>query len=276
MASTVETVSEMYAAFGRGDVPWIIDQLDDDVEWDIGVRDTGLPYLKPGRGKAHVMAFFGHVGQNLTFTRFEPGTPCVGGDTVLVPVWTEGNVIGGAGWPLSIEAHEWTFGPDGKVVSLRHIGDWASQEAAWAARAQVHAGRTFSVVGDNVEVLRGGGEFELFRVSASSEGGPPPHAHPWSESFFVLDGAVDVMVGADWQRIEVGGSATVPADCLHTYHVAPTATTASFLSTTSGARASGFFADVSASVPAGPPDATSMPALIEVAKRHGLSSPLFD
>lgn len=41
-----ETVIGIYEAFGRGDVPWILDRLDDDVEWEPGIRDTGLPYLR--------------------------------------------------------------------------------------------------------------------------------------------------------------------------------------------------------------------------------------
>lgn len=30
----IETVQQIYAAFGRGDVPFILSQLADDVEWE--------------------------------------------------------------------------------------------------------------------------------------------------------------------------------------------------------------------------------------------------
>jgi quercetin dioxygenase-like cupin family protein/ketosteroid isomerase-like protein len=273
MADNVGTVAGIYAAFGRGDVPWIIDQLDDDVAWEQGVRQTGLPYLVPGRGKAHVAAFFQHVADTLVFTHFAPGTPCDGGDTVLIPVWFAGRIEGGGEIPMSIEAHEWQFGPDGKVTSFRHIGDWETHERAAAVRAEAYTGRVMKVVGDDVEVLRGGGEFEMFRVTGPEKSGPPPHAHPWSESFYVLDGEIDVMVGDDWQRVAAGGSATVPAGSLHAYRIA--SPTAAFLVTTSGARASAFFADVDAHVPPGPPDDATLPVLIDVARRNGLTSPLF-
>jgi quercetin dioxygenase-like cupin family protein len=273
MTNNVTTVEGMYAAFGRGDIPWIIDQLADDVEWDIGMRDTGLPYLRPGRGKAHVQEFFGHVAANLTFTRFEPGVPCTGGDTVMVPLWVEGAIVGGGAFPLEREAHEWTFNADGKVISFRHIGDWATHETAAAARAEANTGRVLDVLGDRVEVLRGGGEYELFRVSGPADSGPPPHAHPWSESVYVLDGELDLMVEGEWTRMRVGDTARVPAGGLHTFRFATPATT--FLSTTSGARASAFFADVHANVPAGPPSEATLPVLAEIAGRHGLTSPVF-
>jgi quercetin dioxygenase-like cupin family protein/ketosteroid isomerase-like protein len=273
MNDNVGTVAGIYAAFGRGDIPWIIDQLADDVAWDIGLRDTGLSYLRPGYGKGHVLEFFGHVGADLEFSRFEPGTPCAGGDTVIVPVWIEGKVTGGDAFPLAIEAHEWQFGADGKVTSFRHIGDWADHERAAAARAESLTGRVLDVLADKVEVLRGGGEYEMFRVSGPVDSGPPPHAHPWRETMHVLDGEVDVMVDGDTQRLTTGDTATVPAGALHTYRlVSPSAT---FLAVTSGARASGFFADLADNVPAGPPSEASLPVLAEIATRHGLTSPVF-
>ena len=41
--SNVDTVKEIYAAFGRGDIGAIIDKLDDQVEWDVEhITDTAL------------------------------------------------------------------------------------------------------------------------------------------------------------------------------------------------------------------------------------------
>ena len=49
-----------------------------------------------------------------------------------------------------------------------------------------------------------------------------------------------------------------------------------FLVVTSGHRASPFFADIAANAPAGPPEDARLPVLIDVARRNGLASPLFD
>jgi uncharacterized protein len=133
MADHVATVLDMYQAFGRGDVPAILDHLADDVEWDHGVRDTGLPWLVPGRGKGHVAAFFSALGAGLEFTIFDPTTIAEAADTVVVVVREEararatGRVVEEDLW-----VHLWTFGPDGKVAAFRHIGDFARQERAVA------------------------------------------------------------------------------------------------------------------------------------------------
>jgi quercetin dioxygenase-like cupin family protein len=47
---------------------------------------------------------------------------------------------------------------------------------------------------------------------------PPPHVHPTpEESFEVIEGALDLMVDGDWQTLNVGESAPVPPEVLHTF-----------------------------------------------------------
>lgn len=46
------TVMSIYEAFGRGDVPSILATLADDVAWDHGVRDAGLPWIVAGERQA--------------------------------------------------------------------------------------------------------------------------------------------------------------------------------------------------------------------------------
>jgi len=127
----LETVQSIYAAFGRGDVPHILDQLDDDVSWDEGIRPTAVPWLQPGRGKDHVLAFFGAVGQGIQFSTFELEAIAVSGDVVIAIVREEGtNLASGRPMEQDLFVHYWTFGPSGKVVKFRHIGDWARHEAS--------------------------------------------------------------------------------------------------------------------------------------------------
>lgn len=274
MADNLGTVGSIYEAFGRGDVDAILERLDVDVAWEHGIRDTGLPYVVPGSGKAHAAAFFGHLMSNLQLTHFEPGEMCEGGDVVIVPVWHAGRIIDGGEIPMSLEAHEWRFGPDGKVVSFRHITDWALHERAAAERNRRHTGRTLDVVGDHVEVLRAGGPYEVFRVSGPADSGPPPHAHPWDESFLALAGEVEVMIADEMVRLGPGSFVSIPAGTVHSYRIA--SSDATFVAITSGHRASSFFDDVDAHVPQGPPSAETLPLLIEVARRNSLTSPLFD
>ncbi len=131
MSNNTDTVMSVYAAFGRGDVAFILDQLDDDIQWDQGVRETGLSYLQPGVGKQHVVRFFTELASQVEFTTFEPQTPCAADDTVMVAVREQArNLTTGAEIPDDLAVHIWKFGPDGKAVSFRHVADWAAHEAA--------------------------------------------------------------------------------------------------------------------------------------------------
>jgi ketosteroid isomerase-like protein len=56
--SNVESVKAIYDAFGRGDVPAILDQLADDVDWDQDAPGYGIPIYEPGVGKEHAHRFF--------------------------------------------------------------------------------------------------------------------------------------------------------------------------------------------------------------------------
>lgn len=128
----VATVRSLYEAFGRGDVATIIDAAADDVEWEAGAVDHGLPLLTPGRGKAHVAAFFAEVGK-LEFKRFEPRAIFGSGDHVMAVIAIE-FLIPSTGRSVSEEGegHLWTFGRDGKVVAFRHYVDTLQHSLAWS------------------------------------------------------------------------------------------------------------------------------------------------
>lgn len=129
----VASVMTIYQAFGQGDVPTILERLADDVSWDETVRDTGLPYLRPRRGKAEVGQFFGDLAGNIELTQFDLGTPCVGPDQVIVTVTHSGrNIVTGKPIPETLECHVWTFGDDGLVSGFTHVFDYAIHERAAA------------------------------------------------------------------------------------------------------------------------------------------------
>jgi uncharacterized protein len=135
MADNVGTVAAIYAAFGRGDVPAILECMADDVEWDVGIRATDIPYYIPGRGKAHVVSFLQNLAANLEITRLEPIAICDGGDVVAVPINYAGRVIGGGEITDGLECHLWRFDGEGKVASFNHILDIAIQEQAFEQRS---------------------------------------------------------------------------------------------------------------------------------------------
>ena len=60
-------------------------------------------------------------------------------------------------------------------------------------------GTKHQVVGDTMRVLAKsadtGGAFEIFEMTGPRDSGPPPHAHPWTESYTIIEGTLDVTIG---------------------------------------------------------------------------------
>jgi len=120
--SNMETVQAIYEAFGRGDVPAILDHLADDVVWDQDAPGYGVPIYEPGAEKEHVARFFERLG-DLEIHRFEPTNFLTGGDQVAVTINLEATVKA-TGKPAKVlEIHLWTFGPDGKGTRFLHAVD---------------------------------------------------------------------------------------------------------------------------------------------------------
>jgi len=62
------------------------------------------------------------------------------------------------------------------------------------------------IVGEHVTVLASGeatGGYEIFLQRGSEGSGPPPHSHPWDESFFVVKGLAPHLCSGPARR---GGS----------------------------------------------------------------------
>jgi uncharacterized protein len=133
----IQTVQAIYEAFGRGDVPAILDRLADDIEWEHDTPSFGLPWYEPRRGKAEVPGFFGDLMDNVVLTMFEPRNFLAGGDQVAVIVRYAAEVKKtGRALPEDTEIHVWTLGADGKVTNFCHVVD---RHAAWAAYNDVDA-----------------------------------------------------------------------------------------------------------------------------------------
>jgi ketosteroid isomerase-like protein len=128
--SNLQTVQSIYEAFGRGDVPAIIAVQADDVEWERDGRDHGVPWLKPGRGKAHVGSFFQALSA-IEISKFDVRNLLEGGNQICAVIDIEITVTATGGKISDEEVHLWTFGTDGKVTSFHHVVDTAQHIAAY-------------------------------------------------------------------------------------------------------------------------------------------------
>lgn len=123
MSKHVETVQSIYAAFGRGDVPAILERLAPDIEWEHDAVDHGVAYLRPRRGRDEVVGFFGDLAAGVEIAVFEPLSFLVGGEQVAVPIRFECTLRRNGRRVRDLEIHLWTFGAHGRVARFRHLLD---------------------------------------------------------------------------------------------------------------------------------------------------------
>ena len=116
------TVAAIYEAFGRGDIPAILERISEDVQRERPGVDHGIPWLEPGRGKAHVLRFFEALGA-MSFEAFEVTNILEHGATVVGLVSSTISVKASGQRFSDDEAHVWTFGADGRVAAFRHLCD---------------------------------------------------------------------------------------------------------------------------------------------------------
>ena len=95
--------------------------------------------------------------------------------------------------------------------------------------------------------------------------GPPPHSHPWDESFFVVQGEIEFGIAAESTTALAGTLVHLPAGTEHWFRFGRGG--AEMVSMTSRLGASKMFADIAREVAPVNPD---LEKLAEVGGRHGL------
>jgi len=113
-----------------------------------------------------------------------------------------------------------------------------------------------SVVGTQVTVLASMSDTEDQQITVQSgdEGtGPPPHSHPWEESFYVTKGQIAFTCGGETTMCTVGTLVHVPAGTVHAFSYGPGG--GEMLELTGGrSKAISMFTALDREVPPGPLD----------------------
>jgi uncharacterized protein len=119
--SAVDVVRAAYEAFGRGDVPAILEMLAEPVDWKfVGAR--GLAYTGTFRTRAEIGRWFASVVEVDDIQAFEPREFLAAGEHVTVLGW-EKTVARPGGKVFEAEwVHVFTV-RDGKVVRFYGIYD---------------------------------------------------------------------------------------------------------------------------------------------------------
>lgn len=130
--TNVDVVQQVYAAFGRGDIPALLDLLTDDVEWTLQGPSV-IPWAGTRHGRDKVATeFFSVLGETLKFEQFEPREFVAQGDTVVV-LGYERCIVKPTNRTFEQEwAHVYTL-RNGKIAKGRFIEDTAAQVVAFGA-----------------------------------------------------------------------------------------------------------------------------------------------
>jgi hypothetical protein len=129
MTDNIATIQKLYQAFGRGDVAAILELMRPDVEWEHDSLDHGIPWLRPGRGREHVAAFFGEAAK-LQFHAFVPESFLSDGRHVAVFVRHDVTNTATGKRFAGVEIHYWTFDDEGRIARMKHFVDTAQHKDA--------------------------------------------------------------------------------------------------------------------------------------------------
>lgn len=131
------------------------------------------------------------------------------------------------------------------------------------------APRPFNIVGEHITVLASGaqtGSCEIFHQRGPEGSGPPPHHHPWDESFYVLEGEVGFVADGEEAVAHQGTLVHLPAGTIHGFQFGRGG--GSMISITSRQAASLMFADFDREISPENPD---LAKLVELGAPYGLT-----
>lgn len=133
MPANADFVRKLYAAFGRGDINCILENLDPAVEWVSNGDAELIPWGGRRNGISGAASFFQSLADNLDFDAFEPREFFESGDTVIVIGRTRARVKNRGGGIFDCEwAHVFTL-RNGKLARFHEFYDTAAIATAIAA-----------------------------------------------------------------------------------------------------------------------------------------------
>ena len=129
--------------------------------------------------------------------------------------------------------------------------------------------RSLNVVGEQITILASKGAthgYEVFFQEGPDGSGPPPHSHPWDETFYVIRGDIEFGMDEKSETARPGTLVHLPGGTVHWFRFGKGG--GQMISIAGeGGKASTLFTDIDAEIPAGPPD---IERLRNIAKRIGV------
>lgn len=119
------TVAKLYEAFGRGDIAFILEHLDDNCVW-VGTGEGLIPSGGTYKGR-DALNFFKRLGETVDFTAFNPQSISNINDHEVVAFGNMSATARATGKAASSDwAMHWKFNAEGKVVYYHDFHDTAA------------------------------------------------------------------------------------------------------------------------------------------------------
>ena len=122
--SSVETVQQIYEAFGRGDIRAILEHLAEDVRWEHhptgnAAQDQDVPYMRPRSGREAAAGFFQDIEEDFEMNSFNPHSFLEGDGRVAAVIEYDLTVRATGKRVVDEEIHLYEFGSDGEITAFR-------------------------------------------------------------------------------------------------------------------------------------------------------------
>jgi uncharacterized protein len=124
----IKTITQVYDAFGRGDVAAILDAVTDDVDWSAETTSAAAPWYGVRHGKDAVAAFFAAFGSAMEVEEFTPISFAASDTDVLTVVRFRARSRS-TGKTAAMDLHHYFKFRDGKIAYYRGTEDTAQTEA---------------------------------------------------------------------------------------------------------------------------------------------------
>jgi len=89
--ANLRVVQQGFSDFRQGNIQGLLDRCTDDAQWGTYLNPT-VPFAKTWKGKNEVKQFFKLLGENVTFTEFEPSEFVAQNETVIILAHQKGKV----------------------------------------------------------------------------------------------------------------------------------------------------------------------------------------
>ena len=130
MSNQIESIQNIYACFGVGDIPGIMEKLTDDAVFE---HNGKFPWSGRFEGKAKVGEFFQALGNNVTVTVFNPSNFRAEGNQVINDCRFEAVALASQKAIAYDLKMVWTFDDQGRPTHYEGIGDESQLSMAEAA-----------------------------------------------------------------------------------------------------------------------------------------------